>query len=192
MCFCCQGDAAKAVLQADGLQMGEHQINVAISNPPRRRTPLEQRSAVTSGADTATSARGGGASNAVTSSSVSTTTTFTPTLGSGKRSDVSSRSEKPRTLLAFKPRAVAKPRAKQNAAAFIASAAAAAGGNKMDATAAADNGDSGSERALDQSESAAIASKNDEQNSAGLSSAQNSAGLSNNQFRDMLLGKKAA
>ena len=84
---CLQEDATKAVMKADGLQMGEHQISVAISNPPKRRTPLEQRSSLAAAEKT-------------------TTTTFTPTLGSGKKSDDTSRSERPRTVLAFQPRAV--------------------------------------------------------------------------------------
>ena len=89
MCVCLQEDATKAVMKADGLQMGEHQISVAISNPPKRRTPLEQRSSLAAEKTTTT-----------------TTTTFTPTLGSGKKSDDTSRSERPRTVLAFQPRAV--------------------------------------------------------------------------------------
>ena len=71
-------DAAKAVLQADGLQMGEHKIGVAISNPPKRRPPEE------------------------TSSDVSST--HTPSLGSGKK-DVN-RIDNPRTMLSFQPRAL--------------------------------------------------------------------------------------
>ncbi|XP_005099708.1 squamous cell carcinoma antigen recognized by T-cells 3 [Aplysia californica] len=35
--------ATQAVLKADGLQVGEHTISVAISNPPERKTPLSTR-----------------------------------------------------------------------------------------------------------------------------------------------------
>ena len=52
-----QSDAAHAVMKTDGLQLGEYVINVAISCPPERKTPLNQRDS----------------------------TSFTPTLGSGKK-----------------------------------------------------------------------------------------------------------
>ena len=74
-----QDDAAKAVMKADGLQIGEHQISVAISNPPKRRPP---------------EAKG----------TFEVSSTHTPSLGSGKK-DVN-RVEKPRTMLAFQPRAL--------------------------------------------------------------------------------------
>ena len=42
--FCCRQDAAaQAVLKTDGLQIGDHMISVAISNPPQRKQPLSQQ-----------------------------------------------------------------------------------------------------------------------------------------------------
>lgn len=35
--------AAQALLKTDGLQVGNHTISVAISNPPSRKTPLAKR-----------------------------------------------------------------------------------------------------------------------------------------------------
>lgn len=36
-------EAAQAVLKTDGLQVGDHTISVAISNPPDRKAPLKTR-----------------------------------------------------------------------------------------------------------------------------------------------------
>lgn len=52
-----QQDAAKAVVKTDGLRIGDHEIEVAISNPPQRGTPLNVRDE----------------------------TSFTPSLGGGKK-----------------------------------------------------------------------------------------------------------
>lgn len=55
--FWLQQDAAKAVMKTDGLKIGDHEIEVAISNPPQRGTPVNVREE----------------------------TSFTPTLGGGKK-----------------------------------------------------------------------------------------------------------
>ena len=38
-----QQSATHAILKTDGIQIGEHTISVAISNPPGRKTPLAKR-----------------------------------------------------------------------------------------------------------------------------------------------------
>ena len=35
--------ASKALIQTDGMLIGEHQISVAISNPPKRKKPEEDK-----------------------------------------------------------------------------------------------------------------------------------------------------
>ncbi|XP_061162766.1 squamous cell carcinoma antigen recognized by T-cells 3-like [Saccostrea echinata] len=69
-------DAAKAVVKTDGLKIGEHEIEVAISNPPQRGTPLSSRDE----------------------------TSFTPTLGGGKK-ETEVRG-KARTQLSLVPRSI--------------------------------------------------------------------------------------
>ena len=41
--FSFQQSASHAILKTDGIQIGEHTISVAISNPPGRKTPLAKR-----------------------------------------------------------------------------------------------------------------------------------------------------
>ena len=41
--FLFQQSASHAILKTDGIQIGEHTISVAISNPPGRKTPLAKR-----------------------------------------------------------------------------------------------------------------------------------------------------
>ena len=53
-----QHSAAQAVMKMDGLAVGEHNISVAISNPPARKAPASERFSAS---------------------------TFTPSLGGGKK-----------------------------------------------------------------------------------------------------------
>ncbi|XP_034337393.2 squamous cell carcinoma antigen recognized by T-cells 3 isoform X2 [Magallana gigas] len=69
-------DAAKAVMKTDGLKIGDHEIEVAISNPPQRGTPINVREE----------------------------TSFTPTLGGGKK-ETETRG-KARTQLSLVPRSI--------------------------------------------------------------------------------------
>ncbi|XP_022340245.2 spliceosome associated factor 3, U4/U6 recycling protein-like isoform X1 [Crassostrea virginica] len=69
-------DAAKAVVKTDGLRIGDHEIEVAISNPPQRGTPLNVRDE----------------------------TSFTPSLGGGKK-ETETRG-KARTQLSLVPRSL--------------------------------------------------------------------------------------
>ena len=41
--FVFQHCAAQAIMKTDGLQMGEHEISVALSNPPPRKDPSWKR-----------------------------------------------------------------------------------------------------------------------------------------------------
>ncbi|XP_053375966.1 squamous cell carcinoma antigen recognized by T-cells 3-like isoform X2 [Mercenaria mercenaria] len=41
--FADEHSAAQAVVKTDGIKIGEHEISVAISNPPARKTPVSQR-----------------------------------------------------------------------------------------------------------------------------------------------------
>ncbi|OWF39137.1 squamous cell carcinoma antigen recognized by T-cells 3-like [Mizuhopecten yessoensis] len=71
-------DAKQAVLKADGMLMGDHTISVSISNPPGRKTPLNERE----------------------------DPVYTPTLGSGKK-ETETRG-KARTQLMLLPRSIKK------------------------------------------------------------------------------------
>ncbi|XP_048775052.2 squamous cell carcinoma antigen recognized by T-cells 3-like [Ostrea edulis] len=75
-------DAQKAVVKTDGLKIGEHEIEVAISNPPQRGTPLSTRE----------------------------DTSFTLALGGGKK-ETESRG-KARTQLSLVPRSIQRTPAK--------------------------------------------------------------------------------
>ncbi|XP_060070147.1 squamous cell carcinoma antigen recognized by T-cells 3-like [Ylistrum balloti] len=72
-------DAAQAVLKTDGMIIGDHTISVSISNPPSRKTPLNERD----------------------------DQVYTPSLGSGKK-ETETRG-KARTQLMLLPRSVKKP-----------------------------------------------------------------------------------
>lgn len=70
--------AAKAVLQTDGLKIGDHTISVSISNPPNRKAPINQR--------------------------FQDNFSLTPTLGSGKKE--TELRGKARTMVSWVPRAL--------------------------------------------------------------------------------------
>jgi RNA recognition motif-containing protein len=70
--------ASKALVQTDGMMIGEHQISVSISNPPKRKQPADQSKQETSTMVASTSLGAGSLSSRI-SSSTSTTKSATTT-----------------------------------------------------------------------------------------------------------------
>jgi len=71
--------ASKALVQTDGMMIGEHQISVSISNPPKRKQPIDQSKPESSTSMASTSLGAGSLSSRINTSTTTTRTTTTTT-----------------------------------------------------------------------------------------------------------------